>query len=238
MNRRHFLRNGLWVTGTLAFPAIVRAGVLPGRTRIATPAPPATSGITYLVSEDCESGVTPDGWTNAVSPTWNYNTSPAPLIGNYSWKSGGSSSLSYTTYTGTGDVWAFCHFTMSAQTNPLNMLYLRDASANSIAYASIRTTGALRAYNGTSYQATAAGAVSIDVEYAIWVHYTKGTGANGVTNVYLVTGSETRPSLTIGVTTGNATADAAQILLMGADSSTTIIDKIRVSASEIGDNPT
>lgn len=37
MNRRHFLRNGLWVTsGAIAFPAIVRPAVLPSARKIAT----------------------------------------------------------------------------------------------------------------------------------------------------------------------------------------------------------
>lgn len=38
MNRRHFLRNGLWVTtGAVGFPSIVRSAVLPSARRIATP---------------------------------------------------------------------------------------------------------------------------------------------------------------------------------------------------------
>lgn len=37
MNRRHFLRNGLWVTaGAIGFPAIVRSQVMPSARRIAT----------------------------------------------------------------------------------------------------------------------------------------------------------------------------------------------------------
>ncbi len=43
--RRHFLRNGLWVTAAaLGLPAIVRPQVLPSSRRIAAPTPAATSG--------------------------------------------------------------------------------------------------------------------------------------------------------------------------------------------------
>lgn len=50
MNRRHFLRNGLWVSSAIAFPAIVRAQVLPSARRIAAPKP-AASGAAFTYSD-------------------------------------------------------------------------------------------------------------------------------------------------------------------------------------------
>lgn len=49
MKRRHFLRNGLWVTAAAAFPGIVR-GIPPNQRRIATPTP-AAGGYTCPPSD-------------------------------------------------------------------------------------------------------------------------------------------------------------------------------------------
>jgi hypothetical protein len=197
-----------------------------------------STGSAYLVEEDMEGSGTPDGWVNGGTPNWDYTTAPAPLVGSQSWLGTAVSDASYTSFSAQSDCWAFCYVNVTNLANSPQLLELRNSSGTVLAAARLMSTGAVRAYNGTINGSSAAGVVTTNVTYCVWMRYIKGGGADGKTYVYVVDGSETRPAVTAQVVNGNATNDAARVYIaVSASTTATIIDKLRVSASEIGNDP-
>src|SRR5689334_21463096 len=126
MNRRAFIkRNGLWLTGAVALPAIIKASVLPSARMIATPNPAQTgAGTSYLVSEDCEGATTPAGWTDTGTVTWGSTTAPAPLIGPGSLRISSSSFNTYYTISAQTELWGFVAFRTDAiANNPYPLIF-------------------------------------------------------------------------------------------------------------------
>lgn len=197
-------------------------------------------GSPYLVSEDVDGSGTPAGWTNAGSPNWDYTTSP--IVGAQSLLC--SSELNTTTisFTPASTVWVFCRIRREAtggSSSTIPIVGLRSASDVNLALVTNRNNPAYRLLGGSiigGFNAT----VSNGVNHALWLQYIIGTGANSIARMWLQEdGTEIRPaSMYANHTTGNATADAAKLILGGASAAGMVFDKIRVSTSEIGDNPT
>lgn len=191
----------------------------------------------YLVSEDFEGSGTADGWVNNNTPDWDYTTAPAPLVGSESLGTDNSQDWSTKTFSADNEVWAFCYWNASSFANAPYFLDLLNSGGTTVAKVRILSTGAVRVYNGTSNAETSAGAVATNTTYCMWVQYIKGSGANGITRTYIAAGSETRPALTKEITNGNATTDCDRVKVGGQVNDITVIDKVRVSASEIGSDP-
>lgn len=233
MNRRHFLRNGLWVTGAaIGFPAIVRAQVMPSARRIAAP----MVGETYQISEDCENASTPSGWTDS-GVEW--GASPA-LIGDGSLVADAAADATYHAFAGSA-VWVFCAFSLSAITASVTQvirLYAADG-VTMVGRFGVTSTGAIRVYSGSDSSTSAGGLVAINTTYFVWFFYQVGTGANSIGNAYL-SDNQTKPaSPTLAKSNGNGTENVARLTLNSGAASTTVTwDKIRASTSAIGSDPT
>jgi hypothetical protein len=89
---------------------------------------------------------------------------------------------------------------------------------------------------GTANTATGTNAVTNATVYYIWVHYKKGTGTDGLADLWIST-TTTRGSPLLSITTGSSNEDAATIMPMQGVAGLSIFNKMRVSASAIGDNP-
>lgn len=195
------------------------------------------SGPTYLVSEDFEGAGTPSGWTvTAGTPDFDYTTSP--IVGAHSLQMTSTESA-YKTFTAQSDVWVFFRWRKDVQgTNANNpLMNIQDASGVNLVNFSNRVDGTLRIYCGSVFDGLTL--KSVGVNHAVWLHYTKGTGANAVLQAYVqADGTENRPaSPEKTITTGTATADAARVVFNGDIGATEIYDKVRVLASSIGSSP-
>jgi hypothetical protein len=94
----------------------------------------------------------------------------------------------------------------------------------------------VRVLSGTTAD-SAPGTVAINTTYAVWLRYVKGTGANSIAEAYIST-TETKPSVTVQVTNGTATANI-EIFNVRPTATTTVglWDKLRASSTVIGSNP-
>lgn len=201
----------------------------------------STSSPSYLVSEDFETDYSgpPPSWVNG-SGTLNYYsaTSPAPIVGAHSAQQSSGSQLGYIDFTGQSDVWAFCAF------NP---------DVNVAAYALYLTSGGVPGAGDEVYvrgwfgswalfgggQSQFGGTSTISQTYYVWIHYTKGTGANCVCDAYTST-TTTRPgSPSLTISNGNQTNNMSRLYLSGSGTALDKItwDYIRVSTTSIGSAP-
>lgn len=118
------------------------------------------------------------------------------------------------------------------------ILNVFNTSSGVVAQLDMRTTNDLRIYNGSSYTTTSDNNLFTDAtKKHVWVKYVKGTGSNGVTEVYL-SNNGTRPaSATYSITNGNATTDAVRIRFNEYNGVTggMYIDQIIARGTEIGD---
>jgi hypothetical protein len=200
-----------------------------------------SSGSTRLVAEDCESGVTPAGWTNNSTPTWNYTTAPAPLRGTYSLFLPSASQWTRVSFTGQSTVYFRLTFNMQgALTNFPYICSLRDsAGATQVAIRAL-STGGIRVYNGdgTDNGTTAGGTVVIGTTYYLWGSYTKGTGANGLCSLWIST-TDTKPGSTVFSTSSHkGTADVARLYIENlANLATCVYDDMIVDTAPIGSGP-
>jgi len=199
----------------------------------------------YLISDDLEyvdaTAATAGGWTSTSTPLWGYNTAPAPLQGLYSYAVNSSLDVSYKTFTAASEVWAFLTFVPDATMlgSSGDLFSLRDASGTVVAKVTqFSTTGSLRCYNGTTNSATGSLVMTAGTQYYCWIRYKAGTGANGITQVWISTTTTKPGTVDCEKTNGNATTDAQRINIGGTGLSALVIyDTIRVSLTSIGDNP-
>jgi len=181
------------------------------------------------------------GWVNSASaPDWHYTTAPAPL-GSYGYTSSFSdpSGLRYATrsFTASDDVWIFFVFYTPTGAGNNYWLYVLDASDNVLAQIRNISDTSIRAMHGSSYTGSSY-ATTTGTKY-VWFHYAKGSGANGVAEVYVSTTTTKPGSATDATTTGTSTAQAAKVRIgFGNDNTVrTLYNHLLVSTSTIGSNP-
>lgn len=201
-------------------------------------APAAASS--YLLSDNLEyadaAAAAVGGWTDAGTPVWAYTTAPAPLEGTRSFACDSQTDASVHGFTAQSDVWAFCVFNLNVYgASIFQLLNSSDVVVGAIAFTA---GGAVRASNGTVTADSSAATVIATTTYYLWMHYTKGTGANGVTDLYVSATTTIPGSPTISVTGGDAATDASKFrMFCNSFGVTGIFDKIRISATAIGSNP-
>ena len=198
------------------------------------------SGPSYLLSDNLEyadaAAAASAGWVDASSPVWAYTTSPAPLVGTRSFACDSTSDASVHSFTAAAGCWAFCYYNVDVF--GASLFQLLNSSDTIVAGCAFRSDGSVRAINGTSTLDSAGGLVSPATTYCVWLHYTKGTGANGVTDVYVSNTSTIPGSPTISVTSGDASTDASKFrMFANSFGVVAVYDKVRVSTSAIGSNP-
>jgi hypothetical protein len=197
-------------------------------------------GQTFLISENFESGAAPAGWTSTSSgtaPDYNYATAPAPLEGTKSVRAATATGLiriQPPAFTATGDIWTYFLFSYNTFSATDGIFLLQSSGL---------TTQLKMGLNGGQWylregalevQSTA---VTANTKYHVWIHYTKGTGANGVYQLYAST-TGVRGTAILNYSNGTATSDIVSVEIQAWNTTGDhIIDKLRVSNTSIGDNP-
>lgn len=193
----------------------------------------------YLLSDDMEyadaTAAALGGWNNHGSPGWGYATSPAPLDGTKSLSLVSNANYVDHDFTASPEVGLFVHINTSSLTN--DYVVLRDASGNNLAYFLFTSTGKIQIFDGSGGAETATSTVAGATGYYVWLHRVKGTGADGVLELYHSTTAIRPGSPTLSISNGTTTADAANVQLYNDGGGTFMIDYLRVSASAIGSSP-
>lgn len=195
----------------------------------------------YLLSDsldyaDSAAAVTA-GWANFGTPSWHYQTAPAPLAGYSSslQMNASSDAVSSPAFTATSDIWVYFQMNQSATAAAGMKIDFRNASDVTVAFCSVLSGGTIRANSGGGTN-NDAGTVTANQTYHFWIHYTKGTGANAVCSVYRSLDG-TVGSVVATTAGGTSTTDVTHIAMGMGGSTTVVFNKLLVSASSIGDNP-
>jgi len=94
--------------------------------------------------------------------------------------------------------------------------------------------------SGTALATSSSGIVSTGSTYGIWIRYVKGSGANGICEIYVSgAGNETKPgSAAVSTAAGDWAANVAGIRLLSVATDQIIFDKVRVADTQIiGSDP-
>ena len=198
----------------------------------------AGGGASYLVSENFEGTGLPAGWTEvAGSPEWDITDNA--LEGSQSVRLACTTSYEggYTNFTGQADLWVYFMLRATNFTVGDAICSIRDSGGTQIAKFQATSGSNWDLYHGT-VESTPTGTYAESETLHIWLHYVKGTGANGVMSAY-VSSTTTKPgSPTITMTNGDSTSDAAQVALLAWNpDSDLLFDKLRIDDAEIGSNP-
>lgn len=247
MNRRRFLKSSLlWVPSA---PYIVKAAVLPNQRHVAAKAAAGSSGPSYIFQENFETPTT--GYEN----TW-FGTAAGGTLAPATSTSGLSlqgaqclhiiataqGTFTSANFTSSPEIYIYLlfriHSTAAANKVPLSLL---DNTSTTFLQLYILATSQLDFYDGSN-EAKPTDATGLDTSYSVWLHYKKGTGANAVMEVEYATtptqvGSGSKyASFSNGVGTSNVTG--INLGDTSAYTSDLYFDKLRISTTPIGSNPT
>lgn len=251
MNRRAFTKRilaggaALWVPHVLAAPPPMLQRVISRPARTAA----VTASRSYVLTEDCESS--PVGWTDSGSVTWEYATSPAPLLGAKSVLLDGSAAnaTSQKSLTSASEYWGY--FLLNCTLLPSSggsraFLYLRNGTTVVCTWFIVGTTGLIKATPLGGSSVTTTDGISASTLYHIWVHYKAASIAPGSDAIAEAEFSTTATRLGSGnkyiiCSNGTNTANVDNLRLSAQFSTYGIIclyDKIRFDIQDIGSNPT
>jgi len=245
MNRRRFLKhNGLWVTGALAFPAIVRAAVLPSARRVAAPTPVSGGAApSYLIDEDFEGSGLPTGWSDlSTGGVRNFDYTGTVLEGTESfyYEDPGASNWVNVRAPFTAQDSIYCSFRVQAITSvpPTGSYIIAENSGTAIG--SVRfnaTSGNIQAFPaGGSTSASATVVLSTSDWIKVKFFCQKGTGSNAVATVWAATSGGGSWGTGVSSTNGTGTAQINDISFYWyhtAGSTGLVVDKVLVSTSDI-----
>lgn len=192
------------------------------------------AAVGYLIQEDCEGTGTPAGWNNLGSPDWDYTVSPLA----------GTQSLNLPALTtGSTNDWGSNQNTIygyimarfgatPASTRPI--IIIQDSTGATIGAIRQKNTAFIDITHGANGSSNLG--ITPGTDYHIWWDYTIGTGTDGVCNLYLSTTSTKPGSPDRTVSNGTGTTAPRRLKLLGQENGV-VLDKIRVSTSNIGSNP-
>lgn len=194
-------------------------------------------GPSYLVSEDCEGTGTPSGWTDGGGINWGYTA--APLIGSKSLfidaqNFGSFANYTEKTFAAQDSVYLYCP--IRRETTPSNdgWFILFKSGASIIVQLAITSGDAFKiSINGSGTSLTGTTEFLPVTTYHLWVH----VPSDDVVGVFL-SSTATKPGSPTFVTNFGPGASAIDTInFMANRGSDVIVDKIRVSAIEIGSDP-
>lgn len=238
VTRRRFIS----LASGLLVPA-AHAQFAPGRSFSFRPQP--TAGTSYLFEEDFETPGYENSWTEAGTGTLDEAYSTSGLLdGAYCLRMAASAQTPRTTssnWTAQADMWYYTLVRPVTLPSATMTLLTLQATTTECLRIRLDPAGTLKVRAGGGTENTTVSAMSAGTSYHVWCRFTGGTGSNAFGSVAFSTGG-VRP--TSGnqyreTTNGTATNDCNNVRL-GVTSSGTfelLYDKIRVSASTIGDNP-
>lgn len=200
----------------------------------------------YLVAENFEGTGYEASGTEVGTGTLDedYATSPAPLVGSQSLRIANSVQPGrvYWSFTAQADVWAY--FQVNWVTLPATgKQFAGFSSGADTPQLSIEfQAGGVIRVRGGSQNATTVDGMTTGVTYHVWIHYTKGSGSNAFVDIGFSTDG-TKPTSGnkyASKSNGTTTLDADRFYFGSSGNGTweAVFDKLRVSSSAIGDNPT
>lgn len=189
----------------------------------------ASSGVSYLLTEDFESTSAPSGWTNNLAT---FGVTPA-LYGSYSTTVTAAQYATSGAFTATGTIYASALLEIGTAL-PTSTVFLKLMNGSTeITGIRIRSTGAVQ---GESTQ-SATGVVSVGTPIYIKIKSTKGTGSNAELKIWTSsTGGEGTWTERVSVTTSTRTSDVDRVRIASASDGTNAvfkIDRLRVSVDNI-----
>lgn len=210
----------------------------------------AGGGATYLINQNFE-GTGYDNsetWTESGTGTLDEDYTGVVLQGSQSFRYNPTAQIGRTispTFAAQTDVWYYFMVQfVSLPTSGAQELFRIQAGSTSVARATISSAGAVNIRSGSSGGTSTVSTMAAGTTYHVWIHYTAGAGANSVGTLgFSTTGTKPTSGNNFATqTNGNATSSADNVLVGGPSggSSATmdmVVDKVRVSASTIGDNP-
>lgn len=199
-------------------------------------------GAEYLIQDDFESGLA-GLWTVSGSGTMeDYTASPIEGTTSVHLNFSGANGRLLSGFPGQDELWFYCKLKLaSLPSTSRTLFYLRDGSGSTLAFVQTTSTGIIlvRAFGGTS--ALTIDTISAGTIYHFWLHWTKGTGSNEFASIaFSADGTKPVSGNTYAESTNGTDTTQAAEMAIGVFSSSTVeyfVDHVRVSASEIGDNP-
>jgi hypothetical protein len=200
-----------------------------------------------LVYEDASGTGTPTNWSDVEGATggdvdWD-DTTATILRGTQELKlTGGDAAISTTTYASysastTVSVHVLFKISDATPSAATQFIRLLDAGDSLRGYVELRTTGYLRAAQGSIYATDTSTQLADNTKYHIWFDWVSetGGGTNGTASIY-VSSTKTKPaSPVVEVTAGDAEYSLTKIRFVVPIGITVYLDQIRVDNSIIGD---
>ena len=209
----------------------------------------AGTGINYdfFMSEDFEAPGYENVWTQAGAGTINdeCDNPPCPLLGSYSLRlalSGDSRRTTNDFPTDVSTVYGFAMIYFDTRPNDREFFGFWNDGTRLVSFGVESGTEVIWFDDGTVKQSMSI-TISADTLYYFWFRYTKGSGANAVYEIAASTDINTKPTSGAGYhinSSGVSTLDANRFVVgatAGAANYTVVVDKIRLSETEIGANP-
>jgi hypothetical protein len=239
VNRRRFIQ----LASGLLVPA-AHAQFAPGRAFAFRTRP--TAGTSYDFEENFENTGYENSWTEAGTGTIDedYSTSGLGLEGSQCLRLAASAQAPRATsanWTALPDMWFYLLLRPLTLPSATMMLLTLQASTTECLRIRLDPAGTLKVRAGGGTENTTVAALPAGTTHHIWCRYTKGTGSNAFGLVAFSTDGirPTSGNQYRDTTNGTATSDCTNVRF-GVTSSGTFdlaIDKIRVSSSTIGNNP-
>jgi hypothetical protein len=203
----------------------------------------------YLFTENFEAtGFDTAGWAKLGTGTINedYSTAGLGMEGSQCLRiqavTSQTPNLTWGTFTPSGEVWFYMLYRLvSITTSSVVFLTIRD-SAGLTVRVRMGSTGLFGLLTLGVAVVNATVAINPNTTYHVWVHYKKGTGTNAIARMAWSTDGikPTSGSQFIEILTGTSLVNVDRIAIGNsvAHGKEYIMDKMRISATEIGDNPT
>jgi hypothetical protein len=201
----------------------------------------AAAGPSYLLSEDWEGTGTPSGWTHSTGDILpDYTTTI--LDGAQSLYVPTPRAADSPSFAAQSELWLYCMFRFVNAPTSSNryLLGLYNSGGSAVGLVAVASSSLTPAVRHGTLTGSSGSDLALNTTYHLWFHWKKGTGSNGEAEAYIST-TATRPgSPQVTINNGDAITDAVSVRLgmLTAGSGNKIFDKLRVSASEIGSNPT
>lgn len=196
----------------------------------------------YLIEENFEgnySASNPTGWTIEGTPTTevDFDSTVNVLEGTQSLFITDNTAKAVASFAAQSEVWAYCMWSIGWRNSFNDIISFRDSGGTLLMSLEIINVGSPHvrlSVNGTTSDSL--NVLAVDDVVHVWLHWVSG----GTCELFL-SDNDTRPttdtSTSTYVTGTGSTADAVDLYFRSPSNRQTDIDKVRVSASEIGSSP-
>lgn len=193
-----------------------------------------------ILRQDFESAAAIPGWTlEGTSSVW--VSVEGTLAGVNSAYTHTAGRMTPPTFPPTPELWIYGMFTAATTPSSTSRYAVEILDAGGVLLCRWRLGSALLSAigNGEIYSANST-AIVIDTPYHFWMRYVKGTGANGVAELWISpTAVRGAAIITRTISTGAATADAVKVQFgsITSGSGGKVWDNLIISTADPGDNP-